>query len=745
MKNIEQKISSLVKQQFPDFYKEEGEQFIAFVTAYYEWLEEDENAIGQARNLPGYRDIDETLEEFVVHFKEKYLSNIQFDTATNQVLLVKNALDLYRSKGTERSIDLFFKLVYGTSAEVNYPADNILRASDGIWEVPEYLEIGFSKYNIEYVGTEIVGARSDARAFVERYIRRKTNQGYVNLLYVSNIEGSFINNEMLGIIRNDSPVFDIRRRSKLIGSVERVQIENRGQNFNVGDIVNLVSSGRGSGGLARVSSVGEGTGIVDFLLIDGGYGYSLDTESIVAERVLSLDDVKSPEDKEQYFNLLEKVYQPTVNVNSSSINSNVIIGDTVKKYSNDIEVGSATIIDRDINNITLNIITGSISNNDILFTQGNSSSISVESFQDRTIQGTIMGVPNTAILDISNTGNLSIGDTVLQSGSDRILSEGVIRLVERDSITVDISTGSFKQDLPLLNVNRDVISNIDNINLDCGVYDIKRHVNTIDFISANNESILQSNSIFKYSNEGLIEAEAKIVTSSYESNSGYITILPIQGYFIPSDKIYSDSNSFIATVASNNLDISGGDFISSPTSKIIGSTNRTISNIQSLSFGSSANFEVSAIGDTEDISIGTDLLGGINRSSINTENLNINITSNTGFSIGDNVFQEVNKIAFNPNTSLDSITGFITLPSANTRYLAGDIVRYSIDSGNTVINGLVENDFYYVVSSNSTGISLAYSYNTEKTLNRSNYENFNLDAVSESGHYISKLVYGTVS
>ena len=122
MKNIEKRISPLIQSQFPSFYQEEGENFIAFTKAYYEWLESTNNPLYHARRLPDYRDIDSTTDDFIVHFKEKYLKNIQFDTATNKKLLVKNSLDLYRAKGTERAVDLFFKLVYGTAAEVRYPA-----------------------------------------------------------------------------------------------------------------------------------------------------------------------------------------------------------------------------------------------------------------------------------------------------------------------------------------------------------------------------------------------------------------------------------------------------------------------------------------------------------------------------------------------------------------------------------------------------------------------------------------------
>ena len=291
MKKIESIISPLVENQFPSFYKEEGPQFIAFAKAYYEWLETSNNVIYHARRLPDYRDIDTTLDEFIVQFKEKYLKNIQFDTATNKQLLVKNSLDLYRSKGTERSIDLFFKLVYGTSAEVRYPAENILRVSDGIWEKPLYLEVTNSRYNVDYVGKQVIGAISGAKAFVERYIRRRTSAGYIDLLYISGLQGLFRNGEVIGLNINNTPTFDRAKRAQLIGSVSRVIIQDRSRNFKVGDIVTFEGTTNGAGGLARVESVSEATGIVDFIFIDGGFGYTTGTQSIVSEKVLSLENI----------------------------------------------------------------------------------------------------------------------------------------------------------------------------------------------------------------------------------------------------------------------------------------------------------------------------------------------------------------------------------------------------------------------------------------------------------------------
>jgi hypothetical protein len=57
-------ISNLVQNQFPEFYREDGQNFIALVKAYYEWLEEEEKTNNVSRNLFSTRDIDQTAENF---------------------------------------------------------------------------------------------------------------------------------------------------------------------------------------------------------------------------------------------------------------------------------------------------------------------------------------------------------------------------------------------------------------------------------------------------------------------------------------------------------------------------------------------------------------------------------------------------------------------------------------------------------------------------------------------------------
>ena len=262
MSVIEKNISQFIQNQFPDVYREEGENFVEFVKQYYMWMEEPDNALYHSRRQMEYKDIDETVDEFLVMFKQKYLSDIQLDTASQTRKLIKHSLDLYRAKGTERAVDVFFRSIFGVDAEVYYPGDDIFRLSDGRWVKPTYLEVSSSTYNKEFVGKQIQGVASGATAFVERYIRRKIKSKYIDILYISAINGDFQTNELITL-----PGQNLRGIPKVIGSLTSMQIIAGGANFAVGEIVTL-NTDNGVQGKGRVSVVSNLTGTVDFKIDD---------------------------------------------------------------------------------------------------------------------------------------------------------------------------------------------------------------------------------------------------------------------------------------------------------------------------------------------------------------------------------------------------------------------------------------------------------------------------------------------
>ena len=70
-----QKTSLLIPSQLPGFIREEPDYstFVAFVQAYYEWMEENGNLLDRAKNIVNYTDIDNTTEEFIDYFLKDFL------------------------------------------------------------------------------------------------------------------------------------------------------------------------------------------------------------------------------------------------------------------------------------------------------------------------------------------------------------------------------------------------------------------------------------------------------------------------------------------------------------------------------------------------------------------------------------------------------------------------------------------------------------------------------------------------
>ena len=203
-------ISTFIEEQFPSFYKEEGPNFIAFVKAYYEWLEETGNSSHKTRNLFSTRDIDQTADQFVENFKAKYLFGIPKEIAGDKRFLQKHILDLYRSKGSQEGLKLLFRLLYNEEIEVYIPSYDILKASDGIWVEKKYIEATYTRANYDFNGKIITGLISRATAFVESFERAAIKNKIINVFYISNIQGEFLVDEKIiyeGLDPSNAPRF----------------------------------------------------------------------------------------------------------------------------------------------------------------------------------------------------------------------------------------------------------------------------------------------------------------------------------------------------------------------------------------------------------------------------------------------------------------------------------------------------------------------------------------------------------
>jgi hypothetical protein len=328
-------IAYQIASQFPAIYREDGAELVAFVEAYYEYLEQTRQySVAEARNLLSYKDIDLTLDEFVTHFKDKYLRDFPFVAASDNRFIIKHVIDLYRSRGSEKSLKLLMMMLFGEDSEVYYPAQDIFKPSDSRYVIPTYIEVSREERTRGFVGKKIYGATSGASATVDGYVTKRVNGLLIDVLYLSQVSGTFLREEY---VTDDGSLTDA---PFVFGSLDGIEITNGGLNFEVGQILD-VNSDTGKDGKARVDSVAAATDRVAFSILDNGYGYSLDTNYTkvyttdgVNGRIIRLTDDFSGA-------LLYDVKQFNVSYESPGL-ANTSVGDIVWCTAN---TGSTDIVD----------------------------------------------------------------------------------------------------------------------------------------------------------------------------------------------------------------------------------------------------------------------------------------------------------------------------------------------------------------------------------------------------------------
>jgi len=408
MINVESFVTPFIESQFPSFYREEGADFILFVETYYEWLQSNNQATSELRKLTSYRDIDNTIDDFITHFKQKYLFDLPFNVIADKRLFIKHVQDLYRTKGTERGVQLLLRLIYNVNANLYYPGEDVFKLSDSKWTTPRYIEVTPQRDNLRFLAQVVLGATSGATAYVERIVTKRVAGKFVDVFFLSAITGNFAYNER--IVINSNPIVD--GAPQMIGSLTSLVITNGGQQFGVGDILTL-TSGSGRQGKALVTDVTTETGRVSFSIIDGGFGYSTNAQVIISTKNLTITGTTNSNTSITGFQRFETLKQPLATIQYTSASNSALWanGSIVENYhANGLPSANALILSNAITNstagtLTLLPISGNVASDSTISVQGNTATAIISSFTNSTATANVMFVSNTSLGVFSITGS----------------------------------------------------------------------------------------------------------------------------------------------------------------------------------------------------------------------------------------------------------------------------------------------------------------------------------------------------
>lgn len=274
--------SNLIVDQVPDFINKDHETFRRFVEAYYEWLEQYQNAFGIIDAFTEHTDIDQTIGLFTENFRSMYLANFPSRLATDsngnivsEANFLKNARRFYGSKGTEKGFRFLFRLIYNTSMEIKYPAKDVLKCSAGEWierisikttsegGTANFGMIGEQVYQIDPVTGNIL-----SYATVSDVIQYSVQQYPVTEIFLKNVTGNFVPNSKIYVKKGS-----ITLSETVYPVVSAFEIVNGGLGYEVGDPIGITASGDGLNLFLSVGVVDLDGRIREIRVGDSGVGY----------------------------------------------------------------------------------------------------------------------------------------------------------------------------------------------------------------------------------------------------------------------------------------------------------------------------------------------------------------------------------------------------------------------------------------------------------------------------------------
>jgi hypothetical protein len=303
MTAITNTVSTFIDSQLPQFIREDNPNFGAFIKAYYQWMETsaDSAVIAQTKSLLSYKDIDQTTDAFIQYFINDFLPYFPNDVALDERKLIKAARNFYQKKGSIESIQFLFRVLYNKEADIYFPKDYILKASDGKWTLPQALRLVLDPSNLNFdinllVGRQGLGSQSNASCIIEAAIKTVDQGLGIELVevYISNLNQNFTDLENLNVVYGfDSNNNPLVFTEKIISSISNIVINPKkrglkykgfiqnglGQIVYQGDPV-VISGGLQSGdtqaakAVAFVGNVTSGS-ITGVSIAYGGTGYRL--------------------------------------------------------------------------------------------------------------------------------------------------------------------------------------------------------------------------------------------------------------------------------------------------------------------------------------------------------------------------------------------------------------------------------------------------------------------------------------
>jgi hypothetical protein len=282
-KRVQNRLSLLIEEQLPDFIQTDYSMFVTFLKAYYEFLEQNNEAQEVLQDITKYSDIDKTSSDLITKFIKNYAYDIPQSSISNNRFLVKKIREIYSKKGTEPAYEMLFNILYKESISFFYPYEVVLKPSTGKWTKRFVLRVQQTNPTQNIFGfedTEIIGKTSKARAIVSKVIKidLRGYEVYELVLDSTSLFGEFLRDEEIEatktILLSNENYSVAPLSAKVYSILSKIDIIDGGVGYSKGHPI-TVTDATGVLATVKVNSVNRFGTITGFDIIEPGVNYSV--------------------------------------------------------------------------------------------------------------------------------------------------------------------------------------------------------------------------------------------------------------------------------------------------------------------------------------------------------------------------------------------------------------------------------------------------------------------------------------
>jgi len=265
-------LSSLVASQLPEFVREDNQTFVAFLEAYYEYLQNQDG-----NDLKSLGDLDSTLDSFIKHFRDEVAVNFP-QPVVDERFLLQHMKDHYLAKGSEASFKFLFRVLFNKDVTLEYPSRQMLRASDGRWNQDVSIFARVNAGNPDSIIGRIVDVVTPNRIIRLQIDRRQYVEVEIDRIQqiAENIYEFFIDRKFFGdIAPGDRIRYADTFDATILPTTSKVTVQQKGKNFKLGDLYEI-KNGDGAGSVLKVSGINSVGGISSIEFVKYGINYTTD-------------------------------------------------------------------------------------------------------------------------------------------------------------------------------------------------------------------------------------------------------------------------------------------------------------------------------------------------------------------------------------------------------------------------------------------------------------------------------------